>query len=272
MKDIVELFERLTAEKVLSCQDMANGISNRNYLINGKKVLRVKGAFSDPFYSSSTEHEVESKIAHLDLAPRLLVFDEPSGTKIAEFIEEKVSFVDPHPTEYQLEQVALILKKLHTSGIRVTNKFSMFDRLEAYKKESFARINPIVESSIIAAAKQHFDTKHLVLCHNDVVRGNILFAGDKVYLIDYEYACMNDPVFDLVSFLSENNIEDRKSVFYFLSKYYGNEAMIPVEKISAFYHFLDLLWFYWAGMMQRHCPNPIFAKIADIKHQRLIKL
>lgn len=272
MKDIVELFERLTTEKVLSCQDLANGISNRNYLINGKAVLRVKGAFSDPFYSSSTEHEVENKIAHLDLAPRLFVFDEPSGTKIAQFIEEKVSFIDPHPSEYQLEQVALILKKLHTSGIRVTNKFSMFDRLEAYKKESFSRINPIVESSIIAAAKQHFDTKHLVLCHNDVVRGNILFAENRVYLIDYEYACMNDPVFDLVSFLSENNIEDRKSVFYFLSKYYGNEAMIPVEKISAFYHFLDLLWFYWAGMMQRHCPNPIFNKIADIKHQRLIKL
>ena len=35
------------------------------------------------------------------------------------------------------------------------------------------------------------------------VDGNILFTKENVYLIDYEYAADNDPLFDVMSFLSE---------------------------------------------------------------------
>ena len=36
-----------------------------------------------------------------------------------------------------------------------------------------------------------------VPCHNDLLPGNVLFADDRVWLLDFEYAGMNDVFFDL---------------------------------------------------------------------------
>jgi thiamine kinase-like enzyme len=43
----------------------------------------------------------------------------------------------------------------------------------------------------------------LVLCHNDLNCGNLIFLNRKLYLIDFEYAMLNDKFFDIASFASE---------------------------------------------------------------------
>lgn len=43
----------------------------------------------------------------------------------------------------------------------------------------------------------------LVLCHNDLNSGNLVFLNQKLYLIDFEYAMLNDKFFDIASFASE---------------------------------------------------------------------
>jgi len=270
MDRITSLYEKATGNKVTSILPLTSGISNKNYLINGVNVMRIKGVFRDPFYSAKAEHDVETLIAPLQIAPELIYFNERNGTKITRYIDDAYS-LDVYPSNEQLILVAATLKKLHESGAKLHSKFAMFERLDVYKNDAFERINPTIESAVIAEAKKYFDGKHQVLCHNDVVNGNLLFYENRVSLIDYEYASMNDPVFDLVSFLSENDITDERRIHFFLLNYYGEESVIPSAKITAFYRFLDLLWFYWACMMKRHLPNPIYQKIADIKYQRLMK-
>ncbi|MCX5775489.1 MAG: phosphotransferase family protein [Firmicutes bacterium] len=243
MDRITSLYEKATGSKVTSILPLTTGISNKNYLINGVSVMRIKSLFRDPYYSAKAEHDVEMLIAPLHIAPELLYFNERNGTKITRYIDDAY-FLDVYPSNEQLVLVAATLKKLHGAALKIRAKFSMFDRLDTYKNDAFERINPTLESAIIAEAKKYFDGKHQVLCHNDVVNGNLLFYENRVSLIDYEYASMNDPVFDLVSFLSENDITDERRIHFFLMNYYGEESAIPYKKIMAFYRFLDLLWFY----------------------------
>ena len=42
-----------------------------------------------------------------------------------------------------------------------------------------------------------------VLCHNDLVINNLLFKKKRLILNDYEFACLNDYLFDVASFISE---------------------------------------------------------------------
>lgn len=57
---------------------------------------------------------------------------------------------------------------------------------------------------------------------------------------------MNNPYFDLASFISENNLNETQEEF-FLSKYFGSKLNLTKRKrTKIFINFLDLLFYYWA--------------------------
>ena len=47
-----------------------------------------------------------------------------------------------------------------------------------------------------------------VPCHNDLLPSNLLFDGDRVRIIDWEYAGMGDRYFDLANFAVNNELGD----------------------------------------------------------------
>jgi thiamine kinase-like enzyme len=59
-----------------------------------------------------------------------------------------------------------------------------------------------------------------VPCHNDLLPANVLFSGDRVWLLDYEYAGMNDVFFDLAN-LSVNSSFSRDADQELLELYFG---------------------------------------------------
>jgi thiamine kinase-like enzyme len=59
-----------------------------------------------------------------------------------------------------------------------------------------------------------------VPCHNDLLPANVLFDGERVWLLDYEYAGMNDVFFDLGN-LSVNSAFDADSDERLLCAYFG---------------------------------------------------
>lgn len=83
---------------------------------------------------------------------------------------------------------------------------------------------------------------------------------------------MNSPMFDLVSFISENDIEDKESINYFLETYYqkviNDEIM---QKFMTFYCFLDLLWGMWALAKYQESSEQIYYDIYLTKINRLDK-
>ncbi|MEL7566249.1 MAG: phosphotransferase, partial [Dehalobacterium sp.] len=83
-------------------------------------------------------------------------------------------------------------------------------------------------------------------CHNDTLPENWIVGDDKLYLIDWEYAGMNDPNFDLAALSLENSLSEEEERI-FLSEYYGGEiseenyGRVVINK-----YLCDYLWALWS--------------------------
>lgn len=59
-----------------------------------------------------------------------------------------------------------------------------------------------VQSSVGELTRQ-LPKSELVLCHNDLLQGNILRAGEHVRFLDYEYAALGERAFDIANHFNE---------------------------------------------------------------------
>jgi thiamine kinase-like enzyme len=83
-----------------------------------------------------------------------------------------------------------------------------------------------------------------VPCHNDLLPGNVLFAPDRVWLLDFEYAGMNDVFFDLAN-LSVNSSFDDDSDEQLLREYFGaitRSAWARLQLMKMMSEFREGMW------------------------------
>jgi thiamine kinase-like enzyme len=63
-------------------------------------------------------------------------------------------------------------------------------------------------------------------CHNDLLNLNFLSENGKVYILDWEYAAMGDPLYDLANFCHHHHLDDGQ--FDVLMNAYDNR-MDPIS-------------------------------------------
>ena len=91
--------------------------------------------------------------------------------------------------------------------------------------------------------------------HCDPLCENFLDTGSRMYLIDYEYAANNDPMWDLGDLSVEAGFEPEQDAALFRA-YFGNEpADEQVGRMVAYKAMCDLLWTLW-GVIQHINQNP----------------
>ncbi|MEO7370743.1 MAG: phosphotransferase, partial [Ilumatobacteraceae bacterium] len=84
----------------------------------------------------------------------------------------------------------------------------------------------------------------LVPCHNDLLPGNVLFAEDRVWLLDFEYAGMNDVFFDLGN-LSVNSELNHDAEERLLTLYFGQvtkSAWARLQLMKMMSEFREGMW------------------------------
>ncbi len=65
-----------------------------------------------------------------------------------------------------------------------------------------------------------------VLCHNDLLAANFLDDGNAIWLVDWEYAGIGHPLFDLANLAANGNFSQRDEV-ELLRCYQGSDAVDP---------------------------------------------
>ncbi len=245
-KEAKELFIKLTNINVKSIEEIFSGFSNQNFLINDAYVLRIPLKNKDESINYNDEADIYNAISVLNYVEKIVYYSTDTGVKISKFIHGSKSYKDT-PSDYEIISVAKLLKKFHKAKINVSAKYDMFSRLKLYKQniKDDELLNQDYENIVIKNVKNCFDKEDMCLCHNDLVKGNILFTYSKTYFIDWEYAGMNNPLFDIASFISENNLnENQKELF--LKTYFGYKlSSLNKKRISNFIEFLDILFYYW---------------------------
>lgn len=246
------------------------GLTNINYILTTptqKYMIRLP--YSDELKIVDFQHEYEAiKLTRdYNLDVPIFYYDKKTGIKITYYIEDTYTY-QTCPFTNKIERVAHLMKKFHSINKTSPYDFNPLIRYEQYKQQIK---NPIYDLSfaegIIDKIKKI--AASTTLCHNDWVDGNILFAENKTYLIDYEYAGNNDPLFDVMSFLTENNINDNILRNRFYSIYFDSLDETTKNKLDLWEAFHHLLWCNWAMMMYESRSKSIYKEIAKEKYLSL---
>jgi thiamine kinase-like enzyme len=199
-----ELVALIWPEGVELVEPLGGGITNHNFkVVTGGEayVLRVGGKDTELLgIDRAVEHEAALAAATLGLAPEVVAFAD--GCLVTRFVEGEVGITSA-------ETVAPLLRRLHTS-VPIAGRFDSFRIVEAYAKTAAGRV-----PAEYAAAKRTADriekrrgSHGLCPCHNDLLAGNFVLGEDRLWIVDWEYAGMGDPAFDLANFAVSNDLDE----------------------------------------------------------------
>lgn len=233
------------------------GMSNKNFKVTvegNNYVLRVPGNGADGMVDRSDEEFNSIEASKLGLNPAVRYFNSETGIKLADFIEDAETLnAATIQRQDNMKKVAGIYRTLHDSHIRLKNEFNIFNEIEKYERlrekahaemyDGWEELRPRVMALEERLNSLGVDLKP---CHNDALYDNFLKSSDgSIYLIDWEYSGMNDPMADLAALFLEADFE-QENIDYFLSKYF--EGKIPdntYEKILCYQILWDALWSLW---------------------------
>jgi len=268
---VEQLYQKITNENARSVRYLSDGFNNASYLINEKKVFRLKKMSDTPFYSTENEGKILNLIAPNRIGPKLFYFDYDTGNMIDRYVDGAERFLDENVDLKDLKALSKVLKRLHS--VKGCNSlFYPEQRYSAYKARSGINLDEKREKEISDRFLSFYTREPLVLCHNDLVKGNVVIdpVSRQIVIIDFEFAGLNSPYFDLASVLSENQIYDSEKCEGFIESYFGKDCVLLDKKKTALtMAYEDYLWFYWASCRYKETGAKDFKDIADGKLQNI---
>ena len=238
--------------------DQIGGMSNKNFKVvtstGNSYILRVPGIASEGMVLRSNE-DVNGKLAcKMGINPDIKYFDDSSGLKLAEYIEGAETLnAGTIQRMSNMQKVVDIFKALHHSQVRFANEFNIFHELMKYERllqeaggemyAGYSELRPKVFALEDILNGLGVDIKP---CHNDLVPENFIKdSNGRIYLIDWEYSGMNDPMADFAALFLESNF-DEDNIDFVLTKYFNGK--IPTharEKLLIYQVLWDVLWAIW---------------------------
>jgi len=258
--DVVQIKEIL--KKTFGTDDYSEisrmgGLTNHTYKIkinDNEYVVRIPGEGTESIINRNNEM-ISTKLAcGLEIDTELIYFDE-RGAKVSTYIVDAVTMnADTMKEVENIKLVSEIFKILHNCGNDTGVPFDVFEMAEGYEKIIYDNNVKMFEDYDIVKKevmriKSEIDsmiTVKKVPCHNDPLCENWVKSADRMYLIDWEYAGMNDGMWDLADVSIEAGFEDEQD-YVLIKEYIGAEPTLENKK-----HFLvnkiyvDYLWTLWA--------------------------
>ena len=184
---------------------LEGGMSNYTYVVEceGKKyTYRVPGKFAEKFVDRDDEWANIKEVEPLGINNVTTYVEIRSGEKLAEYVEGTI-MSQTDVVSYNAMSVAA-LKKIHNSNMRFKD-YDAFGRLSQYEQyctdTGFA-----FPDEYLSLRKKLDDIRATqtnvpkVPCHCDYQPTNLVISGDKLYVLDWEYAGMNDPFYDIACY------------------------------------------------------------------------
>lgn len=239
------------------------GLTNRVYRL-GAFCLRIPGEGTGEYIDRANEAIAAREAARAGVSPDVIHADPDSGLMATRFIEGAVTMT---PEMFASRQGAAAragqaLRQLHSSGAAFPFRFELFAMIDSYLAllagkdvalpDGYHAV--VAQASGIRAALAH-NPVPLAPCHCDPLCENFLDDGVRMWIVDWEYSGMNDPMWDLGDLSVEAGFDAAQDA-EMLDAYFGGEVG-PADRgrMVIYKAMCDLLWTLW-GLIQLANANP----------------
>jgi thiamine kinase-like enzyme len=266
--DLTRALRRLPelATGQLAFTPLSGGITNRKFLVTGatgggKYVLRLAGNDTHLLgISREVEHAATVAAAGVGVGPEVIAYLRPEGYLVTRFIEGgPIPDAEMRRPE-RLRQVGATLRRIH-DGPAIPGLFVPFRIVEAYRALAISRnVRIPPEFDLAQAIARRIELACLTApiemrpCHNDLLNANFIDDGARIRIVDWEYAGMGDPYFDLGNF-SINHELDADQDAILLEAYLGEPprralaARLTLMRVLS--DFREAMW----GVLQQGCST-----------------
>ena len=245
----------------LTLTALSGGITNRNFRVDAsgtdeRWVIRLAGNDTHLLgISREVEHAATVAAAGVGVGPEVTAFIRPEGYLVTRFIVgEPVSAEAVHRPE-TLRRIADSLRRIH-DGPAIPGLFVPLRIVEAYRALAIARGVPIPREYDRATDAARRIERALLAdlleprpCHNDLLNANFIDDGHRIRIIDWEYAGMGDPFFDLGNFSINHELEPAEDEL-FLEAYDGSVEPRRLARLTLMRVVSDFREAMWGVLQQ----------------------
>ena len=257
------------------------GMTNHSYKVtlndDQEYLIRLPGEGTEEMINRSDERKSTELACSLDIDAELIYFND-DGRKVMRFISDSQYLDEEKMKEHFLiEQAADIFYKLHHCGIDTGVRFEVFEMADSYEQIILNNKVKLYDDyqevkQTVMSIKKSIDAEHQterVPCHNDSLIGNwVLDKNNRLWLIDWEYSGMNEPMWDLSCLSIEMGYGDDEDN-YLLKQYFKKDVTSDEKKrFIAAKMYVDYLWTLW-GLTRVPYDGYFMQEYADSRYKRL---
>ena len=245
----------------LKLTPLSGGITNRNFLVTvadvpERYVIRLAGNDTHLLgISREVEYAATVAAAGVGVGPEVTAFIRPEGYLVTRFIEGSEVPIEHVRQPSTLIRVADALRRIH-DGPPIPGLFVPLRIVEAYKALAAARgvrIPPEYEFAAAIGRRIELaclaDPIELMPCHNDLLNANFIDDGLRIRIVDWEYAGMGDPYFDLGNFSINHELTPSEDAAL-LAEYLGSVRADRLARLTLMRVVSDFREAMWGVLQQ----------------------
>lgn len=255
--EIIENILKVNKKDIHNIHTLKKGMTNRSFIftVNNKRyIMRIPGEGTDKLIDRKEEYDVYQRVKKEPYTEKILYLNPDSGYKISEFLEDTRNS-DANNIQ-DVKKSMSVLRKFHNQNYQVDHTFDLWKQIDFYEslrktasayrdyeeiKNRVLKLKPFIEDNVTKWS----------LCHIDANYDNFLIdQNNNVFLIDWEYAGMQDPDLDIAMYAIYAGYTKEK-IDQLINIYYENKVSNNLRyKIYAYVAVGGLLWSNWCEYKQ----------------------
>ena len=243
------------------------GLTNRNYRITAgphSYVLRLAGAGTSAYINREAEAHNARVAAAAGVNAEVLYFQSTDGTMLARYVDGARTMSESAFKDLtRVERAALTFRQMHRFPQPFAGRFDVFAQIDEYLallRRHDARIptgyDALHREADAARRALTAAPTPLAPCHNDPLAENFIDSPPRMFLVDWEYAGMNDPMWDLGDLSVEAGFSPEQDEALLRAYFEGAPPPEQRGRMVLAKGLCDLVWTLW-GLLQVMNDNPV---------------
>jgi thiamine kinase-like enzyme len=251
--ELTEVIARLSAllgPREGGVKPLEGGITNRNFRVNfggTQYVVRLPGKDTNLLaIDREAERLATKKAADLELGPKVAAMLDEPPCLVTCFVQSREVTAEELRQADCLDEIGRDLRGFHESGLELPTNFYVTEIVGGYADIAQERGVDLPRAygdardcarKVVKAVRKHPEHQPLP-CHNDLLTANFLHDGERLVIVDWEYAGMGDRYFDLGNFAVNNELGDAEEE-HLLEAYFGEPATARRKAALKLFRFMS---------------------------------